>query len=459
MELTPASNRPWVSGTSDNSVLSLILDYNGLNRVGGQAGVPTGAGGNMSGGTPGPLRLLSSALGGQVGWLLGFVLVTSLGMVVASRLRRSDARSGWLLAVGGGFLVTAVLFSSASGIFHPYYVALLAPFIAALAGAGFAELTAGRLNVRVLGPLAVAAAVAVELVIRGRYPGNLSWLTPLLIIVGALAASALLAFAGRRVRLLAVSSALLALLIAPTVWAVDTLGYAASGTFPSGGPASVATGPGAGPPGRFGRPFARLGAPRGFAVIGGGPGQPTPFGAAPGGPPPGAAGQPPPGAGAFPPRGGPLASGGSPGALGGRFGDGRSIASVLTYVRRHGGGTIAVSSQSSAAAAIIEKNANVAGIGGFSGRESDVSTSWLAQEVRSGRIRWVLVEATAGRPGLAGDTRVGAKPAMRAVASACQPASRATASGSSTGLASASSKLYDCQGRAVKLAGAGRSSS
>jgi 4-amino-4-deoxy-L-arabinose transferase-like glycosyltransferase len=459
VELTPASDRPWVSGTSDNSVLSLILDYNGLNRVGGQAGVPTGAGGNMSGGTPGPLRLLSSALGGQVGWLLGFVLVTSLGMVVASRLRRSDARSGWLLAVGGGFLVTAVLFSSASGIFHPYYVSLLAPFIAALAGAGFAELTAGRLNARVLGPIAIAAGVAAELVIHGRYPGQLSWLAPLLVVVGVLAASALLAFAGRRVRVLAVSSALLALLIAPTVWALDTLGYAASGTFPSGGPASVATGPGGGPTGRFGRPFARLRAQRGFGAIGGAPGQPALFGAAPGGPPTGVAGQPPPGAGAFPPgRGGPLAFGGGRGGLGGPFGDARSIASVLTYVRRHGGGTIAVSSQSSAAAAIIEKNANVAGIGGFSGRESEVSTSWVAQEVRTGRIRWVLVEATAGRPGLPGDTRVGAKPAMRAVASACRPVALATAGARNTAGASSSGKLYDCRGRAVELAGAGRSS-
>ena len=34
----------------------------------------------------------------------------------------------------------------------------------------------------------------------------------------------------------------------------------------------------------------------------------------------------------------------------------------------------------------------MAGIGGFSGRESDVSVSWLAQEVRAGKIRWVLDE-------------------------------------------------------------------
>src|SRR4051812_30375642 len=35
--LTPAGSRPWVSGTSDNSIWSLILGYNGLGRLGGQA--------------------------------------------------------------------------------------------------------------------------------------------------------------------------------------------------------------------------------------------------------------------------------------------------------------------------------------------------------------------------------------------------------------------------------------
>jgi hypothetical protein len=125
-------------------------------------------------------------------------------------------------------------------------------------------------------------------------------------------------------------------------------------------------------------------------------------------------------------------------------------------VTAHGGGTITVSSQSSAAAAIIDKNANVAGIGGFSGRESEVSLSWLAQEVRSRRIRWVLAEATAGRAHVLGDTRLGAKPAMSAVASACRSVPLA-AVGSSRRGPSASSTLYDCQGRAAALLAAGRS--
>ncbi|MCW3004722.1 MAG: glycosyltransferase family 39 protein, partial [Conexibacter sp.] len=43
--LTPSSQRPWISGTSDNSIWSLIFGYNGLGRLDGQAGGPGGAGG------------------------------------------------------------------------------------------------------------------------------------------------------------------------------------------------------------------------------------------------------------------------------------------------------------------------------------------------------------------------------------------------------------------------------
>ncbi len=81
-----------------------------------------------------------------------------------------------------------------------------------------------------------------------------------------------------------------------------------------------------------------------------------------------------------------------PGGAGGGFGAIRSARRSSSYVKAHGGGTIAVSSQSSAAGSIISDGADVAGIGGFSGRESSVSVSWLAQEVREGKIRWVLDE-------------------------------------------------------------------
>jgi 4-amino-4-deoxy-L-arabinose transferase-like glycosyltransferase len=481
VELTPAADRPWVSGTSDNRILSLIFEYNGLGRVDGQAGGGVGGlqkngGGNVFGGTAGPLRLLNSALGGQAGWLLGFALVSGVGILAASRLRRADARSGWLMVVGGAFATTAVLFSFAGGIFHPYYVSLLAPFAAALVGAGTAQLIDGGVNARIVGPLAVVAGVIVELVVRADYPGQLTWLAPVLIVVGLLAVLALLAFRSRAVRTAAVGAAVAALLIAPSVWAFDTLGHATSGTFPAGGPASAETVGGGGPPhvgaqagggfgarGGAGAPGARAGSGR---LGAGGAGAVQLFGA--GG-----------GAGASPTGTLPALSGGggasgfggaaAAGAAGGAFGGAGSLTKVLAYVDEHGGGTVAVSSQSSAATAILDEDANVAGIGGFSGRESDVSVSWLAQEVRSGKIRWVLDEQDAGGlgAGMPGETRLGSKPAMAAVARACQAVTYSTSGSNASSTAgtpggssasgtpggsSATGTLYDCQGDAAALA-------
>jgi 4-amino-4-deoxy-L-arabinose transferase-like glycosyltransferase len=512
VELTPAADRPWISGTSDNRVLSLIFEYNGLGRVDGQAGGPAGAAGpgggggagNVFGGSTGPLRLLNSALGGQAGWLLGFALVSGLGILVSSRLRRTDARSGWLLAVGGAFVTAAVLFSFAGGIFHPYYVSLLAPFAVALVGAGAAQLISGSMNTRIVGPLAVLAGVITELIVVGDYPGQLRWLEPLLIVVGVLTAIALVAFSSRMTRMVAVGAAVAALLAAPSVWAFDTLGHATSGTFPAGGPTSAETvgfgGPGGGR-GGFGFGSSARGGFGGAVGAGGtptvGPGAggaagPQLFGAA-GRPASGEAGArsgaPPTGAGGVPGAPGSAAGvhgrtsgapggfqgGGFPGGAGrsagpgsaGGFGGAAQLTSALSYISAHGGGTLAVSSQSTAASAIIAGDTNVAGIGGFSGRESDPSVAWLAQEVREAKIRWVLAEQSASFGGNApGETRVGSKPAMAAVAKACQAVTLSTGASASTGtvgLASTTSTvtaagagtLYDCQGDAAALAAVG----
>jgi hypothetical protein len=101
-----------------------------------------------------------------------------------------------------------------------------------------------------------------------------------------------------------------------------------------------------------------------------------------------------------------------------------------------------VSSQSSAAAAILSSNANVAGLGGFSGRESSVSATWLAQEVAAGRLRWVIVDGTQGN-GLPGDTRTGSQAAMNIVASTCRRVALSTSGSTVT--------VYDCQGRAAAI--------
>jgi hypothetical protein len=118
---------------------------------------------------------------------------------------------------------------------------------------------------------------------------------------------------------------------------------------------------------------------------------------------------------------------------------------VLAYVKAHGGGTLALSSQTGAASAIITKGAAVGGIGGFSGRESQVSLAWMSSAVQSGRIRWVLGDTQRGfGRALPGDTRTGATDVMAVVAKACKK------------ISVSSSTLYDCQGSVGRIAAGGR---
>ena len=424
--LTPEASRPWISGTNDNSIWSLIWEYNGFGRLEGQTGGPAsfgGAGGGPFGGATGAFRLLNESLGGQAGWLLGASTVGGLGIAALSRLRRADPRTGWIIAVGGAFAITAVAFSFAGGIFHPYYTSLLAPFAAALLGATFAQVRSAGQSGRILGALAIGAGAIVELVVIDHSASDLDWLVVPLVLVAVAAVGALL-FADRiapriagtqstrlktaRIRLLALACGLAILLVGPAIWSVETLGHPTSGTFPAGGPESASTmgGMGGPPSGGVGPSTNMEG--QGTNAVG------SLFGEASSGE------GGPPSMGAM---GGAPSMGGTGGAARGMFG-GEDLTSVLEYTEAHGGGTIAVDSQSGAAASIIEEGAEVAGIGGFSGKESSVSATWLEERIESGAISWIYVGGsgggmTGGPGGEAGDTRTGSESAIDTVVKSC----------------------------------------
>jgi 4-amino-4-deoxy-L-arabinose transferase-like glycosyltransferase len=499
--LTPAASRPWISGTSDNSIWSLIWEYNGLGRLEGQTGGPgnLGAGGNF-GGTTGALRLLNESLGGQAGWLLGAALAGGIGIAALSRLRRTDPRTGWILAVGGAFGITAVAFSFAGGIFHPYYTSLLAPFAAALVGATVGQVLAvergGRRVAadrggheasfaRMIGAVAIGLGAIVELVVIDHSASDLDWLVVPLVILSVAAVAALLfadALAGRlggrataaRVRLAALACAVGILLAGPAIWSVDTLGHPTSSTFPAGGPESASMGGMGGPGGSEG------GGPPSFGGSeSGGTGGPPSLGGSESGELPsqlgrGAAESTESGSGAVgelfgessgSTAGGPPSMGAGGRAGGGMFG-GEDLSSVLAYTEAHGGGTIAVDSQSGASASIIESGAEVAGIGGFSGKESTVSAAWLEERIAAGDITWIYTSGlggmTGGGPsgggegasagGAGGDTRTGSESAIDTVVESCT-AIDSSAYGSSSESetsesagGSGSGTLYKCGG-------------
>lgn len=113
--------------------------FGGGNR-GGFGGGSGGPGNGVIAGQAGPFRMFDQSLVGEASWLLPLAL---LGMLLAAvqywfRFRKDKAQK-WqhykgLLLWSGWLLTFMVVFSMAGGTFHSYYLVLLAPGVAALAG-------------------------------------------------------------------------------------------------------------------------------------------------------------------------------------------------------------------------------------------------------------------------------------------------------------------------------------
>ncbi len=291
VELTPASQRPYVGSSTNNTELGLTFEYNGFGRVEGQAGGPNSVvvrpgayvpaaqeravAANAAhaksippasssaheptptlkpivtkgrekdpipfGGPPGPLRLFHVGLGDQAGWMLPFALFGLLGVALLIFLdRRRDPRLAGMLVLGGWFLVEAVVLSLSKGIVHPYYVSALGPGTGAMAGAGaasFVGLARERGTRRICGlalmACAVASTVVVQVVLLHR-EHYLEWFIPLLVVGAAVGLCALVAL--RRLALPAVAFTFLLLLVAPGAYSATTWLAPAEGTFPAAGP-------------------------------------------------------------------------------------------------------------------------------------------------------------------------------------------------------------------------------
>ncbi|GAA0602072.1 glycosyltransferase family 39 protein [Kutzneria viridogrisea] len=135
--LTPASARPYVDGSTHNSVWEMVFVYNGFGRL-LHGDAPSGQLASMLMDFDGPPGL-GRVFGPEVGWLLPVALIAlAYGLVRSGRAERP----GWVLW-GSWLVLHAAAFCLASGI-HPYYTAALAPAVAALAGAGLSRLPSPR---------------------------------------------------------------------------------------------------------------------------------------------------------------------------------------------------------------------------------------------------------------------------------------------------------------------------
>ena len=138
VELWPASDRPYIGGSTTNSILELAFGYNGLGRLfggTGNGGGGGGGGGASFAGSPGITRLFdsSSGMATEISWLLPTSLLALLaGLWLTRQAPRTDGRSAALIAFGGWLLVTGLVFSYMQGTIHPYYSVALAPAIAGI---------------------------------------------------------------------------------------------------------------------------------------------------------------------------------------------------------------------------------------------------------------------------------------------------------------------------------------
>jgi 4-amino-4-deoxy-L-arabinose transferase-like glycosyltransferase len=174
------------------------------------------------GGTRSPLRIFSTSLGDQAGWLVPLALIGMIALALVVR-GRDDRRTAGLLVLGGWMLVELLTLDFSAGIVHPYYASALAPGVAAMVGAGAVAIGSLARAARreraligyVLAVLGVAGTVAVQLVVIDREADPLWWRIPLIVLcLGALVAIPLArARAGW-----AIAVAVGALLVAPLVY-------------------------------------------------------------------------------------------------------------------------------------------------------------------------------------------------------------------------------------------------
>ncbi|WP_032405733.1 glycosyltransferase family 39 protein [Rhodococcoides fascians] len=306
VEFWPASSRPWVGGSQNNSILELTLGYNGFGRLSGDetGSVTPGRGGmggdmagGMAGGMPGGIwgetgifRMFDASQGGQIAWLIPAALILLVvGLVLRGRAPRTDGQRASLIVWGSWLLVTGLTFSFMAGIFHAYYTVALAPAVAALIGIGSVVLWRRRDTywVRIAMAVAVASTVVTAWVLLRRSESFVPWLK-WAIVVGVVAAVALLVPALTRGRLAAASilAVMFAGLAGPTAYAVDTVDTPHTGAIVSAGPNTGMRGFGGmgdGPGGRGGMqlpPGVQL--PAGMQLPAGFPGQAAAPGQAPG---------------------------------------------------------------------------------------------------------------------------------------------------------------------------------
>ncbi|MDS0525978.1 glycosyltransferase family 39 protein [Clostridium sp. SHJSY1] len=254
VDLVPASNRPYVGSSSNNSEIQLIFGHNGAERFSKSkedaiSTIPVGTGGNKSS----IARFFSKGdVSDQISWLLPFALIGFLAAASKEKLKKpfDNERKLSLVFWITYFVPQFLYFSFTKGTFHSYYLTMLAPAIAALAGIGIKyliELYKESTWKCYLLPIAFMIDGALVLVILSYYFESYSITKILMAMVIVLTFGSSIALiinknkdklevsTNSNFRKALVTIGFIGLLIVPTVWSGTTVLYKMSGSSPSAG--------------------------------------------------------------------------------------------------------------------------------------------------------------------------------------------------------------------------------
>ncbi|MGA2918443.1 glycosyltransferase family 39 protein [Methanoregula sp.] len=337
VDMVPADQRPYIGGSGDNTVLGLIVNYNGIHRIengimaqGGTAGSPptgimqasgdgtspgpgmsanrtagqfgsgepadrdtppgaptdamgqgpgmgtgpeggtggmpgagtgvgsrsggNGGGGMDNEGSPGLLRLLGQGLAGQISWLLPFALISlavlwrrpsSLPLNGLTETGLFGERGLTLAAFGLWLLPGLLYFSFTTGFWHTYYLATIAPPLAAVAGIGAVAMydawrTGGSAGWILIAAVLVTGLVQVFVLL---YTAAWSGVLPVILAAGTIVLAILLAVLKIKTStgtgILPKTAAFLAiglLFVCPFIWSCTPFLYGTGNVLPVAGP-------------------------------------------------------------------------------------------------------------------------------------------------------------------------------------------------------------------------------
>ena len=147
VELVPKDQRPYIGSTRNNSTLELVFGYSALFRflgaeryyeLLGEEPVSTQSGGaSPEIGSPGLLRFFQKELGNELSWLLPFAAWSMIFLLTSGRLKFPLSKEHRAVMVWGGWLLPGIFVMSNLQFLHAFYLATLAPPLAALVGIGY----------------------------------------------------------------------------------------------------------------------------------------------------------------------------------------------------------------------------------------------------------------------------------------------------------------------------------